>query len=99
MRFTDNGTVMIYRGRDLLWFSATQEAPGQYSRDQLDGLSIGRVENSGGFATLDDAARFVQTLTPTTTTTVVTTTTTVPRATTTLPRTTTTSTSTSTTGG
>ena len=99
VRFTDNGTVMIYRGRDLLWFSATQEAPGQYSRDQLDGLSIGRVENSGGFATLDDAARFVQTLTPTTTTTVVTTTTTVPRATTTLPRTTTTSTSTSTTGG
>ena len=99
VRFTDNGTVMIYRGRDLLWFSATQEAPGQYSRDQLDGLSIGRVENSDGFATLDDAARFVQSLTPTTTTTVVTTTTTVPRATTTLPRTTTTSTSTSTTGG
>ena len=90
VRFTDNGTVMIYRGRDLLWFSATQEAPGQYSRDQLDGLSIGRVENSDGFATLDDAARFVQSLTPTTTTTVVTTTTTVPRATTTLPRTTTT---------
>jgi hypothetical protein len=59
---------MIYRGRDILWFSPTQEAPGQFSRDELDDISIRRVEQSGGFATLDDAARFVQELTTTTTT-------------------------------
>jgi protein phosphatase len=68
VQFTEAGTVMIYRGRDILWFSPTQEAPGQFSRDELDDISIRRVEQSGGFATLDDAARFVQELTTTTTT-------------------------------
>ena len=84
VRFTDSGTVMIYRGRDVLWFNATEEAPGQFRRDELDNLSVGRVEENPSFATLDAAAQFVQTLTPTTTTT----TTTVP--TTTVPETTTT---------
>ena len=68
VQFTEAGTVMIYRGRDILWFSPTQEAPGLFSRDELDDISIRRVEQSGGFATLDDAARFVQELTTTTTT-------------------------------
>ena len=82
VRFTDSGTVMIYRGRDVLWFNATEEAPGQYRRDELDNLSVGRVEENPSFATLDAAAQFVQTLTPTTTTTVPTTT--VPETTTTV---------------
>ena len=34
---------MIYRGRDILWFSPTEEAPGQYRREDLDSLSVGVV--------------------------------------------------------
>ena len=55
---------MIYRGRDLLWFSPTEEAPGQYRREELDSLSVGMVEEDRRFDTLDDAAQFVQSLTP-----------------------------------
>ncbi len=62
--FTKSGTVMIYRGRDLLWFSPTEEAPGQYRREELDSLSVGMVEENRRFDTLDDAAQFVQSLTP-----------------------------------
>ena len=61
--FTESGTVMIYRGRDVLWFSPTEEAPGQYRREQLDSLSVGMVEEDRQFDTLDAAAQFVQSLT------------------------------------
>ena len=61
--FTESGTVMIYRGRDVLWFSPTEEAPGLYRRDQLDSLSVGLVQENRQFDTLDAAARFVQSLT------------------------------------
>ena len=61
--FTESGTVMIYRGRDVLWFSPTEEAPGLYRRDQLDSLSVGLVQENRQFDTLDAAAQFVQSLT------------------------------------
>jgi hypothetical protein len=61
--FTESGTVMIYRGRDMLWFSPTEEAPAQYRREQLDPLSVGMVEEDRQFDTLDAAAQFVQSLT------------------------------------
>ena len=61
--FTDSGTVMIYRGRDILWFSPTEEAPGQYRREQLDSLSVGLVDENRKFDSLDAAAQFVQSLT------------------------------------
>ena len=61
--FTDSGTVMIYRGKDTLWFSPTEEAPGQYQREQLDSLSVGLVNENRKFDSLDAAARFVQSLT------------------------------------
>ena len=61
--FTESGTVMIYRGRDVLWFNPTEEAPGQYRREQLDSLSVGMVEEDRKFDTLDAAAQFVQSLT------------------------------------
>ena len=61
--FTNSGTVMIYRGRDLLWFSPTEEAPGQFRREQLDSLSVNMVEENRRFNSLDAAARFVQSLT------------------------------------
>ena len=54
---------MIYRGRDVLWFSPTEEAPGQFRRDQLDSLSVGMVEENRSFDSLDEAAQFVQSLT------------------------------------
>ena len=61
--FTNSGTVMIYRGRDMLWFSPTEEAPGQFRREQLDSLSVGMVEENRSFNSLDEAAQFVQSLT------------------------------------
>jgi hypothetical protein len=61
--FTDSGTVMIYRGKDILWFSPTEEAPGQFRREQLDSLSIGMVKEDRSFNSLDEAAQFVQSLT------------------------------------
>ena len=61
--FTESGTVMIYRGRDLLWFSPTEEAPGQFRREQLDSLSVNMVEENRHFKSLDAAAQFVQSLT------------------------------------
>ena len=61
--FTESGTVMIYRGRDVLWFSPTEDAPSQYRREQLDSLSVGMVEEDRQFDTLDAAAQFVQSLT------------------------------------
>ena len=61
--FTDSGTVMIFRGRDLLWFSPTEEAPGQFRREQLDSLSVNMVEENRRFKSLDAAAQFVQSLT------------------------------------
>ena len=61
--FTDSGTVMIYRGKDILWFSPTEEAPGQYRREQIDSLSVGLVEENRKFESLDAAAQFVQSLT------------------------------------
>lgn len=61
--FTNSGTVMIYRGRDVLWFSPTEEAPGQFRREQLDSLSVGMVEENRSFNSLDEAAQFVQSLT------------------------------------
>ena len=61
--FTNSGTVMIYRGRDVLWFSPTEEAPGQFRREQLDSLSVGMVEENRSFDSLDEAAQFVQSLT------------------------------------
>ena len=61
--FTESGTVMIYRGRSILWFSPTEEAPGQYRRDELDSLSVGMVDENRKFDTLDEAAQFVQSLT------------------------------------
>lgn len=61
--FTDSGTVMIYRGRDILWFSPTEEAPGPYRREQLDSLSVGLVDENRKFDSLDAAAQFVQSLT------------------------------------
>ena len=61
--FTESGTVMIYRGRDLLWFSPTEEAPGQFRREELDSLSVNMVEENRHFKSLDDAAQFVQSLT------------------------------------
>ena len=68
--FTESGTVMIYRGRDVLWFSPTEEAPGQYRSEQLDSLSVGMVEEDRQFDTLDAAAQFVQSLTTAESTTV-----------------------------
>ena len=61
--FTNSGTVMIFRGRDLLWFSPTEEAPGQFRREQLDSLSVNMVEENRRFKSLDAAAQFVQSLT------------------------------------
>ena len=61
--FTESGTVMIYRGRDILWFSPTEEAPGQYRREDLDSLSVGMVHENRQFDSLDAAAQFVQSLT------------------------------------
>ena len=69
--FTESGTVMIYRGRDVLWFSPTEEAPGQYRREQLDSLSVGMVEEGRQFDTLDAAAQFVQSLTTAESTTTI----------------------------
>ena len=54
---------MIYRGRDILWFSPTEEAPGQYRREDLDSLSVGMVHENRQFDSLDAAAQFVQSLT------------------------------------
>lgn len=111
--FDDDGDVVIYQGRDLLWFQPTAEAPGPYGRDVLDDESIALVEARPTFESQASAAQFVASrLTPTTTTTTTTvpsttvpsttsiaTTTTVPRTTTTTATSTTTGTATTTTGG
>jgi len=63
--FTDSGRVMIYRGRDVLWFNPTEEAPGPYRRSDLDPESVRYVEAEPTFDSLDDAFDFIaNTLTP-----------------------------------
>jgi len=63
--FTDSDRVMIYRGRDVLWFNPTEEAPGPYRRSDLDPESIRYVEAEPTFDSLDDAFDFIaNTLTP-----------------------------------
>jgi protein phosphatase len=93
--FDENDQVVIYQGREVLWFQPTVEAPGPYGRDELDQESIDLVELRPEFESQASAAQFVAsrltTTTTTTTTTVpattapaVTTTTTPPATTTTL---------------
>ena len=56
---------MIYRGRDVLWFNPTEEAPGPYLRSDLDPESVRYVEAEPTFDSLDAAADFIaNTLTP-----------------------------------
>jgi serine/threonine protein phosphatase PrpC len=75
--FDREDQVVIYQGRDFLWFHPTAEAPGPYGRDELDEQSVALVELRLQFASQASAAQFVASrLTPTTTTT----TTTVPGA-------------------
>ena len=63
--FTDSDRVMIYRGRDVLWFTPTEEAPGPYRRSDLDPESVRYVEAEPTFDSLDDAFDFIaNTLTP-----------------------------------
>ena len=84
--FDENDQVVIYQGREVLWFQPTVEAPGPYGRDELDEESIDLVELRPEFESQASAAQFVASRLSTTTTT---TTTTVP-ATTAPPATTTT---------
>ncbi|MGA1556557.1 MAG: Stp1/IreP family PP2C-type Ser/Thr phosphatase [Ilumatobacteraceae bacterium] len=68
--FDDDDNVVIYQGRELLWFQPTAEAPGKYGRNELDDESIGLVEARPEFETQASAADFVAfRLTTTTTTT------------------------------
>ena len=63
--FTNTDRVMIYRGRDVLWFNPTEEAPGPYLRSDLDPESVRYVEAEPTFDSLDAAADFIaNTLTP-----------------------------------
>ena len=63
--FTDSDRVMIYRGRNVLWFNPTEEAPGPYRRSDLDPESVRYVEAEPTFDSLDDAFDFIaNTLTP-----------------------------------
>ena len=63
--FTTTDRVMIYRGRDVLWFNPTEEAPGPYLRSDLDPESVRYVEAEPTFDSLDAAADFIaNTLTP-----------------------------------
>lgn len=97
--FDDDGKVVIYQGRrdGFLWFEPTREATGQFTRDQLDDVSIELVEDAPSFESRASAERFVsERLTPTTTTTSTTTTTTTSTTTTTTTPPTTTPDSTST---
>jgi protein phosphatase len=64
--FTNSDRVMIYRGRDVLWFNPTEEAPGPYLRTDLDPESVRYVEAEPTFDSLDAAFDFIaNTLTPT----------------------------------
>ena len=63
--FTNTDRVMIYRGRDVLWFNPTEEVPGPYFRSDLDPESVRYVEAEPAFDSLDAAADFIaNTLTP-----------------------------------
>jgi len=63
--FTNTDRVMIYRGRDVMWFNPTEEAPGPYLRSDLDPESVRYVEAEPTFDSLDAAADFIaNTLTP-----------------------------------
>ncbi|MEY2958075.1 MAG: hypothetical protein RLZZ01_643, partial [Actinomycetota bacterium] len=80
--FDDDDNVVIYQGRELLWFQPTAEAPGKYGRAELDDESIALVDARPEFETQASAADFIAfrlttttTTTPTTTTTTTTTTT------------------------
>ena len=58
--FDEDGDVVIYQGRDFLWFEPTVEAVYVYDRDQLDEDSIERIEREYEFANRDDAERLPQ---------------------------------------
>ena len=83
--FDDDDQVVIYQGREILWFQPTVEAPGPYGRDELDEESIALVELRPEFESQASAAEFVASRLTTTTTTTTTTTipTTIPSPTTT----------------
>ena len=57
--FDENDRVVIYQGRDVLWFEPTEEAFGQYSRDELTPESVALVEDEVHFESQENAARFV----------------------------------------
>lgn len=57
--FDDDGTVVIYQGRDVLWFDPTAEAFGDLTRDELDEASIALVDDRPDFESQASAERFV----------------------------------------
>ena len=57
--FDDQDRVVIYQGREVLWFDPTAEAYGQYTRDELDQDSVDLVEEQRQFQSQDSAANFV----------------------------------------
>lgn len=102
--FDDDDQVVVFQGREVLWFQPTAEATGQYGRDELDEASIALVELRPQFESQASANQFVSsrlTTTTTSTTTTTTTTTVAPRtaAETTTSETTTTEPAPTTTGG
>jgi protein phosphatase len=71
--FDDDGEVVIYQGKSVLWFEPTREAAGQFSRNQLDDKSIDLVIDEPNFESQGSAEVFVaERLTATTTTTTTT---------------------------
>ncbi|NNE13316.1 MAG: Stp1/IreP family PP2C-type Ser/Thr phosphatase [Ilumatobacter sp.] len=59
--FDDDGQVVIYQGRQggVLWFDPTEEAVGQFGRDELDDESIELVEERPEFSSQASAELFV----------------------------------------